>query len=119
MRGRLTALLAALMFVLTPATAAHADETPEVRLSVESILLDPVKGGTQTVRVSGNPDAVLRIYVDGYSTINGKLAIQRGGKKCNDGSPCSGTGDVTITYPAIDKYSANLRSRLPERRHPG
>jgi hypothetical protein len=117
MRTLLAALTAVLTFALAPATAAHADDehpddevVPDVTLSVQSIVLDPMRGGTQTVRVVADTPVPVRVYVDDlhYSTINGTLTIQRGTNKCNSGAPCSGSGDVSITYHAIDKYSASL-----------
>ncbi|MBX6750265.1 MAG: hypothetical protein IRY85_11465 [Micromonosporaceae bacterium] len=114
MRTLLAALAAVLMVTLAPAAAAYAHDevVPEVTLSINSIILDPIKGGTQTVHIGGDSSVPVRIYVEdfAYDTYEGTMQIRRGSNNCQVRAVCGGTGDVTITYPPVDPDRAYIQA---------
>jgi hypothetical protein len=113
MRTLFAAVAAVLLLAVTP-VAAYADDevVPDVTLSINSIILDPIKGGTQTVRIGGDSSVPVRIYVDdfAYDTYKGTMQIRRGSNTCQVRAVCSGTGDVTITYPPVNPDTACIEA---------
>jgi hypothetical protein len=66
---------------------------PDVTLSVDSGIYDPLKGGTQTVRIGGDPSVIVVIEMQGDATV---ATLDRGGTPCSEGGVCWGTGDLVI-----------------------